>query len=253
MDQDLLLKGKIYISSKRAAYFSGFAKDYIAEMLRSGKIEGTKVSRNWYVSQDSLLEYLKNNDNERYEKFKTKLNVEKRVEDQKKDLEPEKKTESNQPIVFNIPSPVIPFAEVATHSSFKSLLTYALGPIAVSSIIASFLFLFLTAAFYAGDFNISMPKGLQALFLNTQESNVADLPAYGQNENLLSRGMVVMPQTETDVEAQLESVKKAFSDEVVVTPDSSGTSGVITPVFKERNGNDYLYVLVPVKEDKKPN
>jgi hypothetical protein len=42
----------------------------------------------------------------------------------------------------------------------------------------------------------------------------------------------------------------SFSDEVTIQPDKSGTSGVITPVFKQTDGKDFVYVLVPVKEKK---
>lgn len=256
MDQTLTLKGKIYISSKRAAYFSGFAKDYVAEMLRSGKIEGTKVSRNWYVSQNSLLDYLKNHDADRYEKFKNKLGAENEegLGDLKTEL-PVKEVKDNQPIIFQIPAPVMPMAGVASmsHGASKSILSSSFGSVVFSSVVASFAFLFLAVAFFANDLNIKMPKNLQALFFNAQESGVANLPTYKQSQNLLSQGMVVMPQVGTDSQAQLEAVKETFSDEVKVTPDESGTSGVITPVFKERTGNDYLYVLVPVKEDNKNN
>ncbi len=45
-------------------------------------------------------------------------------------------------------------------------------------------------------------------------------------------------------------IQNSFSDEVAVRPDQSGTSGVITPVFRKNSGEDFLYVLVPLKEQK---
>lgn len=60
-------------------------------------------------------------------------------------------------------------------------------------------------------------------------------------------GMVVVPSTSNN-DAKEEAIRNYFSDEVVVRPDTDGSSGIITPVFRERNGDDYLYVLVPISE-----
>lgn len=43
-------------------------------------------------------------------------------------------------------------------------------------------------------------------------------------------------------------IKDSFSDETRVVPDESGTSGVIKPIFKKQSDQDYLYVIVPVKD-----
>lgn len=63
-----------------------------------------------------------------------------------------------------------------------------------------------------------------------------------------SQGMVVVPvDDKTNREATVAKIKDAFSDEVSVKPANDNSSGVITPVFKKAKGDDYLYVLVPIK------
>ena len=63
-------------------------------------------------------------------------------------------------------------------------------------------------------------------------------------------GFVVVPKgTEASVGETVQRIKDSFSDEVHVTESPDGTSGVITPVFKSGTGQDYIYVLVPVKKD----
>ena len=47
-------------------------------------------------------------------------------------------------------------------------------------------------------------------------------------------------------EAVKQKIKDSFSDEVQVSPDKSGTAGVITPIFRESKGKDFIYVMVPV-------
>ncbi len=63
-------------------------------------------------------------------------------------------------------------------------------------------------------------------------------------------GVAVLPSAKND--AANDQVKKyvvdSFSDETQVIPDGSGNSGVLKPVFKERNDQEYLYVIVPVKD-----
>lgn len=51
---ELTIGDKIYISSKRAAEITGYAKDYVGQLCREGKVEATLVGRSWYVLEDSI-------------------------------------------------------------------------------------------------------------------------------------------------------------------------------------------------------
>ena len=55
---ELDISGKRYISSKRAAKENRYHVDYIGQLIRGGKILGTKVGRTWYVEAESLATYL---------------------------------------------------------------------------------------------------------------------------------------------------------------------------------------------------
>jgi len=57
-------------------------------------------------------------------------------------------------------------------------------------------------------------------------------------------GLVVIPSTEKDEEV-VKKIKESFSDEVKVEPVDK-TSGIIIPIFREREGEKYLYILVPI-------
>jgi hypothetical protein len=54
---ELTLEDKKYISSKRAAQVTGYAKDYIGQLCREGKVEATQLGRNWYVLETSIKEH----------------------------------------------------------------------------------------------------------------------------------------------------------------------------------------------------
>ena len=55
---ELEISGKQYISSKRAAKENRYHVDYIGQLIRGGKLVGTKVGRTWYVEVDSLQHFL---------------------------------------------------------------------------------------------------------------------------------------------------------------------------------------------------
>lgn len=60
-------------------------------------------------------------------------------------------------------------------------------------------------------------------------------------------GLVVIPPG-GQASTSLSDIYNSFSDEVVVKPDSTGQSGVITPIFKSGQGDPYLYILTPIKK-----
>jgi hypothetical protein len=62
-------------------------------------------------------------------------------------------------------------------------------------------------------------------------------------------GLAVVPSSQTVQGDELikKKIRDSFSDEVEIKPDESGTAGVITPVFRKVKGNDFVYVMVPVK------
>lgn len=51
---ELTIGDKVYISSKRAAEITGYAKDYVGQLCREGRVEATLVGRNWYVLESSI-------------------------------------------------------------------------------------------------------------------------------------------------------------------------------------------------------
>ncbi|MCX6819769.1 MAG: hypothetical protein NT019_00545 [Candidatus Adlerbacteria bacterium] len=55
---ELEISGKRYISSKRIAKENKYHSDYIGQLIRAGKVAGTKVGRAWYVEEASFAEYL---------------------------------------------------------------------------------------------------------------------------------------------------------------------------------------------------
>lgn len=59
---ELEISGKRYISSKRIAKENRYHPDYVGQLIRGGKIVGTKVGRAWYVEEQSFADYLNGED-----------------------------------------------------------------------------------------------------------------------------------------------------------------------------------------------
>jgi hypothetical protein len=51
---ELTIGDKVYISSKRAAAITGYAKDYVGQLCREGHVEAKMVGRSWYVLASSI-------------------------------------------------------------------------------------------------------------------------------------------------------------------------------------------------------
>jgi hypothetical protein len=54
---ELVIDNLVYIPSKRAAAITGYAKDYIGQLCREGRIEAKLVGRSWYVLESSVREH----------------------------------------------------------------------------------------------------------------------------------------------------------------------------------------------------
>jgi|GEM_PF-2777054 len=54
---ELMIDGKKYVSSGRAAQLIGYTKDYVGQLARAGKVECQMIGRSWYVSEDSIQKH----------------------------------------------------------------------------------------------------------------------------------------------------------------------------------------------------
>lgn len=54
---EITIGEKVYISSKRAAKITGYAKDYVGQLCREGRVEARLVGRSWYVLESAIREH----------------------------------------------------------------------------------------------------------------------------------------------------------------------------------------------------
>jgi hypothetical protein len=54
---ELTIDDEKYVSSKRAAEITGYAKDYVGQLAREGYVEAKRVGRSWYVLESAIREH----------------------------------------------------------------------------------------------------------------------------------------------------------------------------------------------------
>ncbi len=54
---EILIEEKKYVSSKRAAKITGYAKDYIGQLCREGRVSARLVGRSWYVLESAIQDH----------------------------------------------------------------------------------------------------------------------------------------------------------------------------------------------------
>jgi len=54
---ELIIADQKYISSKRASEVTGYAKDYIGQLCREGRVEARLVGRSWYVREAAIKDH----------------------------------------------------------------------------------------------------------------------------------------------------------------------------------------------------
>jgi len=54
---EIIIGDQTYISSKKAAEITGYAKDYIGQLCREGRVEARLVGRNWYVREAAIRDH----------------------------------------------------------------------------------------------------------------------------------------------------------------------------------------------------
>lgn len=54
---EILIEEKKYVSSKRAAKITGYAKDYVGQLCREGRVPARLVGRSWYVLESAIQDH----------------------------------------------------------------------------------------------------------------------------------------------------------------------------------------------------
>jgi hypothetical protein len=256
----LAIDGKVYISSNRASEIAGYSKDYVGQLCRSGKLECRRVNRLWWVDEGSIRKHVAETMKSNRTSFRSTANV-----------------ATLKEVVPSVPNTIVHLAEGGIVTEPTLAIIGEAGPEAVvplsgvndlsgdaPSLVSGYtaktpisrkasLIVVIALIFALGSISLAAlfspasrePATISQTVSDTENSANAISGAYG--------GLAVVPSQGSTTDAKLaQSIRNSFSDNVTVSPDKSGTAGVITPEFRSVQGHDFLYVLVPVKATTTP-
>jgi hypothetical protein len=248
------LKEENYISASDAAKLIGYSSDYVTRLAREEKIVAKQVNRRWFIEIDSL------------KLFSLQVASEKRA--RKEDLREERLHERA--------STLREANEVVLQSHMS---TSRVSALAQTSVLAVSLFLFVNIVWFSFEEDISasnIVSGLSNIGSELSKNIFEPIPefvtqtasfAFIQSDAELAvvssdslesgsqassdqsafQGIVVFENDQVTPKA-VDAVRESFSDEVRIDFEGDDT-GVITPVFKDREGDDYRFLLVPVNAE----
>jgi hypothetical protein len=247
-----------YISLQAATKYCNYSQEYLSLRARKGKLKTIKIGRNWVTKKEWLEEYLKKV--EEYNNFKTK-----KVVSPPENL-PTEVVSARPPLVKPVPQIqfvyVVALVFVLLVAGGIFVLRQARGDLEFAEWTSRVSYPHTDIATIA---TISVPRVLKeaegtfkrfgqwiveiyTVANNFVEEKIAQgYKAFTQFWKAPEEGLVVIPSTEKDEEVK-KKIKEAFSDEVKVEPKDK-TSGIIIPIFREREGQKYLYILVPVQNE----
>lgn len=245
-----------YISLQEATKYCDYSQEYLSLRARKGKLKTIKIGRNWVTKKEWIQEYLKKA--EEYNNLKTK-----KVVSPPENLPIE--VVSARPSLVK-PVPQIQFIYVV---ALVFVLLVAGGIFALRQAQGDLEFaewIGRVSYPHTGIATISVPPVLKEVGGTFKKFSQWIVEIYTAANNFVEEkiaqgykaftqfwkapeeeGLVVIPSTEKDEEVK-EKIKAAFSDEVKVEPKDK-TSGIIAPIFREREGQKYLYILVPVQNE----
>lgn len=249
----LTVENKKYIPAGQVGKHFGYTRDYILTLAREGKIDGRKIGHRWYVNLDSAKAFFETAKIEREERKQVIREV--RREELRAHTIVEGKTVKHSRLVevfaisvlglvigvAGLVSTGVPGQQAATSETGSA--TFFLKNLAISlyNLVSPQPFVTETVAPVA-----AAPVQGQAVASSTTISRVEYQP---QATKTVHTSLVVAPD-EVLTTTRVESIRDSFSDDVSVSLDPENPdTGIIIPHFKDRDGEAYRYLMVPVNDD----
>lgn len=268
----------IYISLQEASKSCNYSQEYLSLRSRQGKLKSIKFGKNWVTTKEWLAEYVKkseeynNNHNGNGHSIK---NIE------------EIKTSSPTPIfpvagivevkkikIIKVPKNLPTEKEPVLRFGFALAMIFILFLVgglfskisSPNNTLENISFLTqeissnidrtkinIKSEIVTADFQEKFQKYIRVLFDGIKinfaniKTRIFSLGDFFNKKSAIEKkeGMVVISSTEEN-EALKIKIQESFSDEVRVEQKDEG-SGIITPVFKKGDGEQYLYIMVPIK------
>lgn len=266
-----------YMSLQKAASSCLYSQEYLSLRARQKKLKAVKIGRNWSTTKEWLDEYIDKSEAYKESTQSNRINSQGRSFTQFEDelLERPFKQSSLLEPPLNLPIETSDAdiwedgtpEEVACRGAFQRKLQFAFATLGIVALLVTSISLgqrqILSVAEEVHPIVISSVATLhkeiaeKGFIAGAGVGEIAQRYVRWFGEQIQSiaqifrsdtvrQGLVVTPSADNDERVKAQ-IKQSFSDEVIVSPHDEET-GIITPVFRSRTGEDYLYILVPLQD-----
>lgn len=278
-------KKQEYISLEEASKYCNYKQDYLSLRARQKKLKAVKLGRNWVTTKEWLEEYVGKveeykNGNGKVEPASAESLPAEKDSATKESLPAEKYAEpsferkafptlfSSSGFLFALSLMVILIFSFLNFSALEKTANEVFDNTGVQhSVEVTDSEAYLATAGYTirsfkeykewlvekiSDFGVRAKNYAKGFFEKTKQFFVRDA---AEKEVALEEpleaedGAVVWPSSVSNEQTR-KKIERNFSDKVKIETKDEST-GIIIPVFREREGDEYMYMLVPVEEDKK--
>ena len=235
MTSVLTIDGKEYVPATIAGKKFGYTKDYLLLRIKQGFIEGQKIGNKWYVHLPSAEGYFKNAKDEQLARRRS-LSIERR-EEIKKHEQTKKLHGRHTALAETLVIVVIGLSVGATGYLGTA------GNTQQASVHESF-FASLAKSLYS-----FISPQTEVVHIAVSAPTTTPVNAISACVATTTHTSLIVAPDELFTATTVDEIRDSFSDPVSVSVDPENPdTGIITPVFKnEREGDNYRFLLVPVK------
>jgi len=227
-----------FVSLSEATKYCNYSLPYLNLRIRQGKLRAVKFGRNWMTRKEWLEDYL-----ERVERYNQVNRAEeaKKIEFASVDKKAGSAAEEKKSFDISFDNEIKEFPRIKKFGLSKT--AYSILLIVFVLIAGSALLIKFGAGDAAKNFS-GKTAGIVNEFRRTFDflkQRFASLKDSGK-QNL--KGLVTIPSSSKDDDKK-KDIQTSFSDEVRVEPVDL-SSGYIVPIFREKEGDKFMYIMVPV-------
>lgn len=246
MSNVLILDGKEYVPATDAGKHFGYTKDYFLLLAKQGKVDGKKIGHKWYIHLPSAAAFFK------------KAEVEKNARRMR--IREERKRE-----LSHYSKVITPKRKSSVRGGVALVEVFALVVIALSLGVTGYLgtvpkdqaaqitgtgfleraALSLYTLVSGHDAEVESTESLAV----QEPSHESEYAAVSMHVGTTTHTSLVVAPDEVMTLTSIEEIENSFSDEVEVSIDAQNPkTGVIVPQFKDTEGEQYRFLMVPVNQ-----
>ncbi len=254
MSETLSLSGIDYIPASRAGKNFGYTGDYISKLAREGQVEGTKVGHQWFVTEASVKDFVENKTKVKSERSEAiRLARKEELKASRVKLEAARKERVNSHHMIALTQTLVILVIGLSLGASGYVMTTPKNQsasLATASYSAIERLALSVYTFITGGEKVEIVTEMKVVGGNDTASEMSQETWSVSAEETVgttTHTSIVIAPEEVFTASTVEAVRDSFSDDVSVSVDPlHPDTGIIVPHFKEKDGESYRFLMVPV-------